>query len=180
MYLSKPTLLCGLTFNCVKSQMKYIPLSAAGRGLRWVSIMVRQRHRSWKGASVIEGRRGGVSETVLHNVRQPANATANGSQGVRARDAAGVTPEMSLCLSAASRRKSHSTCMPCQNWSDWSKKAPKRIDIAGVMERLPCTISLIALGETPMARDMAFCEMPMGLSNLRGEFRRGSWVAACS
>ena len=27
MYLSKPTLLCGLTFNCVKSQMKYIPLS---------------------------------------------------------------------------------------------------------------------------------------------------------
>ncbi len=28
MYLSKPTLLCGLTFNCVKSQMKYIPLSA--------------------------------------------------------------------------------------------------------------------------------------------------------
>ena len=28
MYLSKPTLLCGLTFNYVKSQMKYIPLSA--------------------------------------------------------------------------------------------------------------------------------------------------------
>ena len=28
MYLSKPTLLRGLTFNCVKSQMKYIPLSA--------------------------------------------------------------------------------------------------------------------------------------------------------
>ncbi len=27
LYLSKPTLLCGLTFNCVKSQMKYIPLS---------------------------------------------------------------------------------------------------------------------------------------------------------
>ena len=97
------------------------------------------------------------------NVRQPANATANGSQGVRARDAAGVTPEMSLCLSAASRRKSHSTCMPCQNWSDWPKKAPKRIDMAGVIERLPCTISLIALGETPMARDMAFCEIPMGV-----------------
>ena len=32
MYLSKPTLLCGLTFNCVKSQMKYIPLSATARG----------------------------------------------------------------------------------------------------------------------------------------------------
>ena len=32
MYLSKPTLLCGLTFNCVKSQMKYIPLSASTRG----------------------------------------------------------------------------------------------------------------------------------------------------
>ena len=31
MYLSKPTLLCGRTFNCVKSQMKYIPLSAEGR-----------------------------------------------------------------------------------------------------------------------------------------------------
>ncbi len=30
MYLSKPTLLCGLTFNCVKSQMKYIPLTAGG------------------------------------------------------------------------------------------------------------------------------------------------------
>ena len=28
LYLSKPTLLRGLTFNCVKSQMKYIPLSA--------------------------------------------------------------------------------------------------------------------------------------------------------
>ena len=33
MYLSKPTLLCGLTFNCVKSQMKYIPLSASGAPL---------------------------------------------------------------------------------------------------------------------------------------------------
>ncbi len=32
MYLSKPTLLCGLTFNCVKSQMKYIPLSAHKEG----------------------------------------------------------------------------------------------------------------------------------------------------
>ncbi len=26
--MSKPTLLCGLTFNCVKSQMKYIPCQA--------------------------------------------------------------------------------------------------------------------------------------------------------
>ncbi len=32
LYLSKPTLLCGLTFNCVKSQMKYIPLSAGQEG----------------------------------------------------------------------------------------------------------------------------------------------------
>ena len=32
LYLSKPTLLCGLTFNCVKSQMKYIPLSGIWGG----------------------------------------------------------------------------------------------------------------------------------------------------
>ena len=32
MYLSKATLLCGLTFNCVKSQMKYIPLSGVLMG----------------------------------------------------------------------------------------------------------------------------------------------------
>ena len=85
------------------------------------------------------------------------------NQEVLVRDAAGVTPEMRLCLSVASRRKSHSTWIPCQNWSDCPKKAPKRIDIAGVMERLPWTISLIARGETPMARAMAFCEIPMGL-----------------
>ena len=35
MYLSKPTLLCGLTFNCVKSQMKYIPLSGIWGGRLW-------------------------------------------------------------------------------------------------------------------------------------------------
>ena len=33
--------------------------------------------------------------------------------------------------------------MPCQKSSDCPKKAPKRIDICGVMERLPWTISLI-------------------------------------
>ena len=30
MYLSKPALLYGLTFNCVKFQMKYLPLSEGG------------------------------------------------------------------------------------------------------------------------------------------------------
>lgn len=32
-----------------------------------------------------------------------------------------------------------------------------------VMERLPWTISLMARGATPMARAMAFWEMPMGV-----------------
>lgn len=36
------------------------------------------------------------------------------------------------------------------------------MDMAGVMARLPSTISLIARGGTPMARAMAFCEMPRG------------------
>ncbi len=35
--------------------------------------------------------------------------------------------------------------------------------MVGVIERLPSTISLIALGGTPMALAMAFCEMPSGL-----------------
>ena len=77
--------------------------------------------------------------------------------------AAGWTPSVSRCLSPASLRKSHSTWMPCQNCSDWPKKAPKRIDMAGVIDRRPCTISLIARGATPMARAMAFCEIPIGL-----------------
>ncbi len=38
MYLSKPTLLCGLTFNCVKSQMKYIPLSGIWGGLWRIGV----------------------------------------------------------------------------------------------------------------------------------------------
>ena len=33
MYLSKPALLYGLTFNCVKFQMKYLPLSAVAAGV---------------------------------------------------------------------------------------------------------------------------------------------------
>ena len=37
------------------------------------------------------------------------------------------------------------------------------MDIAGVMERRPCTISLIARGATPMARAIAFWEIPIGL-----------------
>jgi hypothetical protein len=62
----------------------------------------------------------------------------------------------------AKARKSHSTWMPCQKVSDCPKNAPKRMDMAGVIERLPRTISLIALGGTPMARAIAFWEMPMG------------------
>lgn len=60
-------------------------------------------------------------------------------------------------------RESHSIWSPCQNSSDCPKKAPKRIDMAGVIERLPWTISLIACEETPMARAIAFGEIPIGL-----------------
>ena len=63
---------------------------------------------------------------------------------------------VSLFLSPASFRKSHSTWIPCQNSSDWPKKAPKRMDMAGVIERLAWTVSLIARGATPMARAIAF------------------------
>lgn len=70
---------------------------------------------------------------------------------------------MSRGLSLASFLKSHSTWIPCQNWSDWLKNAPKRIDMDGVIDRRPCTISLIARGATPIARAMAFCEIPIGL-----------------
>ena len=48
-------------------------------------------------------------------------------------------------------------------FSDCPKNAPKRMDVAGVMERLPRTISLIARGATPIARAIAFCEIPVGL-----------------
>lgn len=37
------------------------------------------------------------------------------------------------CLARA--RKSHSTCRPCQNSADCPKSAPKRPDIAGVIDR---------------------------------------------
>ena len=36
------------------------------------------------------------------------------------------------------------------------------MDMAGVIERLAWTISLIARGATPMARAIAFCEIPIG------------------
>ena len=65
------------------------------------------------------------------------------------------------CFAAA--RKSHSTCNLCQKSGDCSKKAPKRIDIAGVMERRPSTISFTARGGTPIARAMAFWEIFIGL-----------------
>lgn len=72
-------------------------------------------------------------------------------------------PLVSFTLCAAIARKSHSFCSPYQKSSDWPKKAPKRIDMAGVIERRPSTISLTARGGTRMARPMAFCEMPIGL-----------------
>jgi hypothetical protein len=65
--------------------------------------------------------------------------------------------------SFASARKSHSIWRPYQKLSDCPKKAPKRIDMAGVIERLPRTISLTARGGTPIARAIAFWEIPMGL-----------------
>ena len=69
---------------------------------------------------------------------------------------AGVIPLMRFFFCLARARKSHSTWMPCQNVSDWPKKSPKRIDMDGVIARLPRTISLMARGGTPMARAMAF------------------------
>ena len=77
-------------------------------------------------------------------------------------EVAGWMPETSCLRLRVRARKSHSTWMPCQKVSDWPKKAPKRMDMDGVMERLPSTISLIARGGTPMARAMAFWEIPMG------------------
>ena len=37
------------------------------------------------------------------------------------------------------------------------------MDMTGVIERCPSTISLIERGATPMARAMAFCEIPIGV-----------------
>ena len=75
---------------------------------------------------------------------------------------AGRIPDTSSRRSPAILRKSHSTCSPCQNSSDCPKKAPNLIDMAGVIERLPWTISLMARGETPIARAIAFWEIPIG------------------
>ena len=61
---------------------------------------------------------------------------------------AGRIPDTSSRRSPAILRKSHSTCSPCQNSSDCPKKAPNLIDMAGVIDRRPWTISLIARGET--------------------------------
>ena len=44
-----------------------------------------------------------------------------------------------------------------------AEERTERMDMAGVMDLRPCTISLIARGATPMARAMAFWEIPMGL-----------------
>ena len=59
---------------------------------------------------------------------------------------AGFTDEVSFLRSLARARKSHSTWRPCQKSSDppsprlrrtgWPKKAPKRIDMAGVTRDL--------------------------------------------
>jgi len=69
---------------------------------------------------------------------------------------------MSFFRSLPRARKSHSICNPYQKFSVWPKNAPNRIDIRGVIERCPRTISLTARGGTPIARAIAFCEMPMG------------------
>lgn len=86
-----------------------------------------------------------------------------GNQDARTRVEAGWIPEVSFFFFPARVRKSHSIWIPCQNSSDCPKNAPKRMDMACVMERLPSTISLIARGATPIARAIAFCEIPMGL-----------------
>ena len=44
MYLSKPALLYGLTFNCVKFQMKYIPLSVPPTGAELLFEVFSQRY----------------------------------------------------------------------------------------------------------------------------------------
>ena len=76
-----------------------------------------------------------------------------GSRGV-AEGLCGADFRGELLLPSA--QKSHSTCSPCQNSGVWPKKAPKRIDMTGVIARWLRTISLIARGGTPMARAMAF------------------------
>lgn len=83
-------------------------------------------------------------------------------QEARAMEAAGWMWAVSFCRSLARARKSHSTWMACQNSADWPKNAPNRMDMAGVMERRAWMISLMARGATPMARAMAFWDMPMG------------------
>lgn len=76
---------------------------------------------------------------------------------------AGRIPDVSFFFFPARLRKSHSIWIPRPNASDCPKNAPKRMDVAGVMERLPRTISLIARGATPISRAIAFCEIPRGL-----------------
>ena len=60
-------------------------------------------------------------------------------------------------------RKSHSICSRCQNPCDLPKNAPNKMNIAGVMERRPSTISFTARNGSPINRAMAFCEIPVGL-----------------
>lgn len=49
----------------------------------------------------------------------------------------------------AFNRKSPPTWIPCQKSSDWPKKPPKRIDMAGVMARFPNTIPRV--GSIPLS-----------------------------
>jgi len=60
-------------------------------------------------------------------------------------------------------RKSQLLCTRNQNSEVCPKHLPNFIDISGVMERFPKTISLMARGETPRARPKAFCESPRGI-----------------
>ena len=60
------------------------------------------------------------------------------------------------------RRKSQLLWIRNQNSEVCPKNLPNLMDISGVMDRLPSTISLIARGETPIARPSAFCESDSG------------------
>lgn len=80
-------------------------------------------------------------------------------------------PEASCLRLRARERKSHSTWMPCQRVSVCPKKAPKRIDMAGVMERLPSTISLMARGRSVGGYH------PFLFNCEKSELMRNQWIA---
>lgn len=80
---------------------------------------------------------------------------------------------VSFAFSFRKDLKSHPTRIPCRKSPFRPRKAPKQIDMAGVMARFPNTILLTALGGTPIARAIAFREVPMGWRDSPGRISPG-------